>query len=442
MKKRLFYLLLMLPVLLWAQDSHVQMKNCGGLCFIPDSYSAETTPVLHILQEEGLCIYDNNIGLIKCIDLPGQEFTYRSSRTRTRAVEGVKRSSMHLEEEITSVYTGFAASKGVDFQALTHKEQQDIIIEYDERFGGYPEMRVEEDYTLFIHKEGGYGNFFNHYAYGTAYPKFGILLDKKGRVYRFNAAYEYEYSDWSDYTVVTQSITSEENVLALNLLNSGNSLFGRFYLTATLFNDDEALEYVRPVYTLVDVPLFESAVPGNSEEPVTSEGEYYNKGLAISGIEIVNDGGKVLSTISFGESYDRIGNFQFILGGMIEIGDGINVFELGNNRFISFDTVDEDNNIIYKHFYRIDISTSAVEAVNAPVCIKVRQHTSRSIEVNYNSERPAVAELFSVDGLKCASRVLPAGSGSFSMNVEGSGAYILTFSENGNAVSSMKIMIK
>ena len=110
------------------------------------------------------------------------------------------------------------------------------------------------------------------------------------------------------------------------------------------------------------------------------------------------------------------------------MGNSISIIKLGDNRFISFDTAEEEDGetSIYKHFYKINVATNSIEAVSAPVCVSVVQNTPNTIEVDYNTDKDANAALFSVDGQKCASQVINAGTGRFRMNVNGSGVYILT----------------
>lgn len=445
MKKIVLCLLLLSPIFSMAQTDYVQMKNCGSLCFIPSEYSAKEAPNLHILQSDGVGIYDNDISLVKNISLPLQEYTYQSSRTRTRSVEGVERNAIERLEEVTDMYISYAVSLNKNYEVLSYEEKQQLIADYDYYYYGVAvDIRVEEDFSLIVTKQYNGENFFHYPAYRYEYPKSGLLLDKDGKVFRFRASYSYKYSAWSDYTVSYETIKVENNIIACNIVGAqSSSLLPPFYISSTLFNDDSSLEYLRPVYTLVDAPVF-SWDSGYSEEPVTSEGEYSGKELAICGLEVVSESGTVLSSISFGKEYEKIGNLSLVGGSVIAVGSGVSIIQLGDNRFISFDTAEEEDGetSIYKHFYKINVATNSIETVSAPVCVSVVQNSPNTIEVDYNTDKDAHAELFSVDGQKCASQVINAGSGRFRMNVNGSGVYILTISEDSAVVGSQKILIK
>ena len=127
MSKIILCFSLLIPTLLNAQTDYLQMKNCSGLCFIPSEYSADESINLHILQDDGLGIYDNNICLIKTINLPQQEFSYQSSRTRSRNVEGVERIALKRLEEITDIYIRYADSENKDYASLSYEEKQKLI---------------------------------------------------------------------------------------------------------------------------------------------------------------------------------------------------------------------------------------------------------------------------------------------------------------------------
>ena len=447
MKKIILCLLLLSPIFSMAQTDYVQMKNCGSLCFIPSEYSAKETPNLHILQSDGVGIYDNDISQVKNISLPLQEYTYQSSRTRNRSVEGVERTAIERLREVTDVYISYAASQDKDYATLSYEERQNLIVDYDSYYYGATNTAVhdEGEYALIVCNEYYGNNFFNYSAYKYTYPMQGLLLDKDGKVYNFRATYDYKYSEWSDYTVSYETIKVENNIISCNIVGAeSSSLLNPFYISSTLFNDDSSLEYLRPIYTLVDAPTYEWVGGGYSDEPVTTDGEYSSKELAISGLEVVSESGAVLSSISFGKEYSKIGNLSLMGGTVVAVGNSISIIKLGDNRFISFDTAEEEDGetSIYKHFYKINVATNSIEAVSAPVCVSVVQNTPNTIEVDYNTDKDANAALFSVDGQKCASQVINAGTGRFRMNVNGSGVYILTISEDGAVVGSQKILVK
>ncbi len=445
MKKFFCFLVLWLPVVICAQNEHIMMESSGTLCFTPIKFAAEGNPVMHINQADGIGVYDNEINLQKFIEIPSQEFRYLSSKVRTRVVNGVVRTSLNRVENLTDTYVAYAAANGKDYATLSYSERQNLILNRDAQlYHSNIDMREEENFTLFVNNNYLGGNYFNESGYGYSYPKSGLLLDKDGSVFRFTATYGYEYSGWSEYEASYDTITSEKNVLQCSCNNTLDNSGAVFCLSSTLFNNDEAVEYLRPVYTLVDAdaPIYEFVGGDNSEEPIISDGEYFSKELAIKGLEIVNENGAVVGSIDFDEEYSSIGHFSLIAGAVFSIADYVTILQLGDNRFVSFDTVSNemDTITIYKHFYKINSATSSVEAVNTPVCIKVLQVSEQQIEVEYKGEREVDVELNAVTGQRCVERKM--GTGKRVFDVDGGGTYILTLRENGSLVGSQKIFVK
>ena len=447
MKQLLLFFLMSFPVALCAQnDGHIVMKDSGTLCFTPAEFAADDNGVMHIMQADGIGIYDNDISLVKSISLPVQEYTYQSSRSRTRSVEGVERTAVERLREVTDVYISYAASQDKDYATLSYEERQNLIVDYDSYYYGAVNTTVhdEGEYALIVYNEYYGNNFFNYPAYQYTYPMQGLLLDKDGKVYNFRATYNYKYSEWSDYTVSYETIKVENNIISCNIVGAqSSSLLNPFYISSTLFNDDNSLEYLRPVYTLVDGPVYSLEGGYNPEEPVTTDGEYSSKELAICGLEVVSESGVVLSSISFGKEYSKIGNLSLVGGTVFAVGSSISIIQLGDNRFISFDTADEEEGetSIYKHFYKIDAVASSIEAVNAPVCIKVLQSGARGIDVEYDRcGGNAEVELVTPAGQMRALKRVDAGK--CHIDVDSRGVYLLGVRENGELVSSKKIVIK
>lgn len=421
------------------------MKKNGTLCFTPAEYSFTGDAVMHIMQDDGVGVYDNNINLQKCIDIPvQQEYRYVSSSKRTRTVKDVVRTAVIRSENLTNTYIAYAASEGKDFAQLTYAEQQQVVQNYDAQYGADVDMREEDEFTLFMSNYNG--AYFNYSMYQNSYPKLGVLLDKDGEVYRFAATYQYEYTEWSDYNVVEyDTIKSEKNILSCIGIDSQGDVGGNtFCLSSTLFNEDEELEYIRPVYSIVDVelPVFKIIVGDVSEEPVTFETKSIKKDFAIKGLEIVSESGVVLSRIDFDEEYSNIGNYLLLDDNLFLIGIDITVLQLGENRFISFDTCSDeaDTKTIYKHFYKIDTKTNSIDAVKAPVCIKTMQSDAYRIEVESSCGNDAEVELSTVAGQKCAMQKMV--DGRCFIDVNSKGTYIITLRENGVLVGGKKILVK
>ena len=441
MKKILLSLLFAVPTLVGAQSEYVRLNKPGSLSFVPATLSADGNAVMHILQADGIGIYDNDIAQIKNIPISSQSFTYISSQQRTRDLL-VERTSFNKIEDITNVYSKYAQSRGFVFAELSREDKIMIIDLYEWENSETLRVTTEGDITYFTSRY--LSNYFNN---NYNYPKHGILLDANELVYRFTATYENVFGEWGEYVKEYATIESEKNIFLCNNIDAqGNVPTTNFYITSSLFNGDAAFEYIRPLYVLVDDGSTDYEI-FNSDRVVIGNGTNYSKKLAIKGLEFVSEDGRVINSIQFEKEYDEIaGNFQILGNNLVYKGYDITIMQYGGNRFITFDTQekdDEGNSVLYKHFYKIAAGTNSLEAVGAPVCMKVFRSGTQSIDVRFDTEKESEVTLNTLSGQQCAVQKVAAGSGGCSIDVpRGAGTYIVTLSEEGTLVDSKKIVIE
>ena len=456
MRKILIAALVATAPAMWAQNpSHIEFRNSETICFTPTQLTTGSDAIFHILQDGEINIYDNNLNLETSIETPQMCLPYLASRTRTRSVTAVVRTALQKGEERTSsVDTYCNNQQGVAFSSLTRNEQIETINEwiYSRYYeNGFVAEECDE-YTLLCINANPYEFFFRHQDYGKQYPKTGIMLTADGSVYDFTATYDYEYSAWSDFAEKHDTVVCEKPYLSCQYIDMRENIpvTPNFALTATLFNNDDALEYIRPLYTLTDGPVYEWVGEAYGDPaPITSDGKHYNKEAAIAGIEVVSQNGDVLKTISFEKEYKDIGNYlTFNLGGnvaRVNLGDYVTIIKLGENIFLSFDTTENDeegNDIVCKHFYKIDSVTNSVEAVAAPKVIKVLPTKEKGINVNFGNGNVSEVRVTSLAGQQCAKQSVEEGSSECTINTPlTQGTYIISVHENGKTVGTKKILI-
>ena len=438
---------------MWAQNpSHVEFRNCETICFTPTQLTTDGDAIFHILQEGEINIYDHNLDLETSIETPQMRLPYLASRTRTRSVTAVVRTSLLKGENRTSsVDTYCNEQQGKSFSSLTQDEQIEAIKAWMSSTRYYVDIFVAEEcekYTLLCNNNNPYEFFFRHQDYGKQYPKAGIMLTADGCVYDFTATYDYEYSAWSDFTEKHDTVVCENAYLSCQYIDMSENIpvTPNFALTATLFNNDDALEYIRPLYTLTDGPVYEWIGEANSDPaPVTTDGKFYNKEATIAGIEIVSQNGEVLNAINFEKEYESIGNYVSSGSMVFNTGNHITIIKLGGNIFLSFDTTEHDENgnyIVCKHFYKINSTGNSIEAVAAPKVIKVLPAGANSINVSFNNNNVSEVQVTSLTGQQCAKQSVEAGSGECTINAAlVQGTYIISLHENDKTVGTKKVQI-
>ena len=229
--------------------------------------------------------------------------------------------------------------------------------------------------------------------------------------------------------------------------DDNNSVGTAFYITQTLFNQDNEYEYIRPVYTTSNKTVL-SEVTTDLETPKTNEGEAFYKELLFGGIEIVDSNRDVINSITFDEDYNIIGDLSSIYNNVIKAGADITILKMGEYRYITFDTAkEEDGKIsIYKHFYKIDNIANRIEQVNTPVLISIvpavpNRNEPFQIHVENNANGKIIIN--TIQGIKQQEEPISAGKNIVNINATNKcGTYIVTQMRNGEISNTKKFFIK
>lgn len=441
-----------------AQDgNHVQMQNVGNLSFIPSWFSNDGLSVFHLFQEDGVNIYDREIALQKNIAIEKQSETYLARKYRTRSVAGATRTSFKLEEELTSTYNSYSESeRGQTFAELSKEDKVELIVQYESyMYGSKPDVRNQSDGSVwFLNKSYSYPDMYFAYPYFEfEYPKTGLVLTADGKVCTFAATYEFNYSEWSELKEEYDTLEGA-GILSCSYTNMDVNLpsTSLFYVTQTLFNDDAEYEYIRPLYTLKEGPndvIIEQ--PSYIESPVTTKNEegYGNKSLGIKGFSVVSANGDVVKTIEFEDVYDEIGQYTIISGSIFKYGGDVVILQLGDNVYLTFDTIGEDedyNRVVYKHFYRIDSKTNSIEEAQPRILMNVVPATPKSnetINVNFENKEGCELSLTSVGGKLCYKLKVPAGQNQCHIDTNlSSGTYIVGVKGKSGIAETRKIIVR
>ena len=451
MKNLLLIISLLATVMTNAQESHIVLQKGNGTNFIPTSLRDKGDAALHIYSGKTIDLYDNEISFMRSIEADSIQIEYLASTRREREVTGVECDAIIKVEELTEVYRNYIPN----FDEMTRSEKIEAIIKHEENYSGTRSTssilvtEPQEGITLFCNREYS-NNFFAYHYFGEKYPKTGIMLDEEEKVFRFNAIYQFTYTEWGDYKEEYDTL-SNKGVLQARYIDTddNNSTGSAFYITQTLFDQDDRYEYIRPVYIAVDgddAPI--SAYPSYSETPETSESKYFEKILASAGIEIVKDNGEVLSSVAFGDNYEMIGDLTTLSGYVVKTGTDITILKMGEYRYMTFDTAKEEEEgfCIYKHFYKIDNITNSIKQVKEPTLIKVvpavpEKNNAFQVEVDSNSGGKIIIN--SAQGTQKQQESIAPGRNIVNIEAtEQSGTYIVTQIESGVVTATKKIFIK
>jgi hypothetical protein len=208
-----------------------------------------------------------------------------------------------------------------------------------------------------------------------------------------------------------------------------------FYLSQTLFNEDNAYEYVLPILTPVD---FENESMGWDEAKQQDVVAYKTSGtyLRTTGFRIVNESGATVNTISFDNNFEPNGDF--------------NIIDLDGNIFLAVDgyivkSATEFVNAVI--VYSIDPQTSSVRQISMEEGMHIsptmpRRSEMITITLEGNSKQPRQVNIVNATGKTVKRIVVPAGQRSIQVNAGELSPGLNIVNVNGQKTQACKIIVR
>lgn len=413
---------------------------------VPKEFSYKGTPCLILsngsYDDYSFLVYNENIEQVKSIKLNPSTFDYQLTyKVEKREVKSVD------EKDRREAGTYNSLDEFMQRESILDPSFTPAALIYTDLGNG--DRRVDFDYDKLDNSFGG-NQFFHKEFFGEKYPYvYGIEHEGKFTLYR--VWYTVSYTDWVEKGEETEdnSFTVKPLQLAnVNLNNDANRASEYFYVSQTLFNEDEAYEYLVPKFKMVEASVGGSTGPTISDSSTGSDYleetiELTQKTLltkesnvALVGFQVVGENGNVLKDLSFG---DYLGDRW--------ISDAT-VITIGTNIFLAFEGRDsEGKNATI--FYKIDRTTSSIQKVRTvPGGMNLSStiaNRGADIQVNFNdnNEKGSEISVFSANGAKVKSVKVPAGQKTATLNVNGSaGMYLINRAQYGKANETKKIVIK
>lgn len=278
----------------------------------------------------------------------------------------------------------------------------------------YYNVKVEEHgtETWFV------SEYYDSWAYEENFPRVYFSLKSDGSLWHTYILYK-EITAYSDKWIqihepTVYEYTSYPGNTYLNI--NGREIDGSLTATQKLFNDDDAYEYIVPIFTYKTAEYYEGACINGMYEYKTAE-----VGDFVTGFKIMNDKGETLQT--FNSSWHRM--YAFILG---------------ENIYVT-----PDNG----KYYRVNKSGSSTLAeVSMPSGVSISPRVAQnSTPVNITateSDSDRTIKVISANGSIMTTTKIPAGSTSATINTSRfrSGTYIVLVSEGDKMVENCKIIIR
>ncbi|TFU93131.1 T9SS type A sorting domain-containing protein [Barnesiella sp. WM24] len=260
--------------------------------------------------------------------------------------------------------------------------------------------------------------YYDSWRYEENFPRVYYSLKSDGSLWYTYILYK-EITAYSDKWIqihepTVYEYTSYPGNTYLNI--NGREIDGSLTATQKLFNDDDAYEYIVPIFTYKTAEYYEGACINGMYEYKTAE-----VGDFVTGFKIMNDKGETLQT--FNSSWHRM--YAFILG---------------ENIYFTPDS---------EKYYRVNKSGSSTLAeVSMPSGVSISPRVAQnSTPVNITateSDSDRTIKVISANGSIMTTTKIPAGSTSATINTSRfrSGTYIVLVSEGDKMVENCKIIIR
>lgn len=407
---------------------------------IPKDYSFDGNAKLHFFDyDRNVSVYDDNIEIVKQFELSNQTYSFeRTYVTKTREVKNVTAEVLHSEMYIDfndyyMTYEDWLYQQemmGGNDYTFIKKEMPDGTI----KIYGYNIWSVES--TIFA---------YNHF--GAEYPMTYLLYNPtEGTIHRFYVRYKVEYTEWkeSEKETVSETYTASPMKLLYWNMALGQSEEGpSFYVSQTLFNEDEDYEYIVSKYTLVEEGgdlISDDVISGDSQyggEIILSKRDLVSTGYpAQTGFRVMSSDGRVLKDIDFEDGF-RLYDYNY---------DDQYLIVMGNKTYIAIDGEYNDNEGSQRGFvfYLVDGKETAIKQVKtAPIKMKVTKRAN-TIDVHLsNTVQPSNIVVTNMNGMTLARQNARAGQSEVMINaIAPSGVYNVSRIQNGKVVDSSKVVLK
>ena len=407
---------------------------------IPKEFSFDGKPLITMYDnsdEKNLLIYDENLNLVKQVDMTKSfsfdySLTYRDEVRHVTNVKEKEKSQTNLNmtfEEWQSRQSMLDPSFTPSALTIQVQENGDSVITYKSNYTSYEYL------------------YFAYNTFGVKYPKL-YWLASKGNMYECKPNYEVEYSDWQVINTYTQNIHEKLDRLRLcNInLNSGDGRANYYFIVSqTLFNNDADFEYIIPKFKLSqnsNVMGYSSEInTGYNNETIdtiqtvcnSEESNFY-----LIGFQIVSSEGNVINDINF-DTGEGVSGIDL---------DHAYVITIGSNTYLAFDGYDS-NDKRATLFYKINRTTSDIKKVkvasNSMLVSSTVQEHNAIVNINFTDENNGGSNIVvtSTNGVNVKQVTVPSNQKSVQFNFAGNaGVYCISRVQKGKISEVKKVLIK
>lgn len=283
--------------------------------------------------------------------------------------------------------------------------------------------------------------YYSESEYGPFYPRMFYAYGPDGCLYlvvreKTHTAYTGEWTLSRDETA-THYQSSPFLGLAVYNYDGGTTSLGKIFASQTLFNGDDAYEYIQPIYDYYVTMRIEEDRDYDGEVDFTRTG-YEPR---VTGFNIVSDNGATLQTVSFGNGLYADSDDDYC-----------KMLKIDNKHYIVCSVYEEKENgnrQYYSMLYNITPGTTGIKQVGEPIKTRVYptvtdRNGTVTVESGGNSDTAREVSVANAAGQTLLRTTIPAGSKAVTIaaNRLSQGMNIVTVRGTKDNARSTKVMVK
>lgn len=409
---------------------------------IPKEYTYSHKPLLLMRGEDDdkyVMVYDENIDLVEKITMDKhQAFNYTLSyNTETRDVKSVDKT----ETSKRDIYSAFEDWKQRQLDFDPNLSSSDFIISKQENGDSIISVALHDDYYI-------RQMYFGYDYFGTKYQR-RYWLCSNGKMYQCDATYNVSYTEWKSAGITQTEYSKDVDKIFLKNMNldNGSGEEGTFFdVSQTLFNQDEAFEYLVPKYAL------SANSTGGNNDVVIGGNNPYDDNIVLSrstiaseksnvvmvGFQVVSSNGNVVKDLDFDGGFETNLEYDNPVGALITI---------GGNVYIAFNGY--ANGEECSVFYKVDRTSTNIQKVkSAPASMRIfpsvtNKNTAITVDLNDDNVGGSELIVYSSTGIAVNKISVPANQKSTTFSVNAStGVYNVVRIHKNQAKEVKKIIIR
>ena len=387
----------------------------GSINFIYSQFTSGNQALLLTREwndDESTCKYtilDKSLNVIKTFQTP-QYPEVTATSTRYQAISG----PIGVHETYRQEGMRWEGISAAEFEQMCNSE-------------GYSRKQTVDGQTRYL--PDAQWDYYYQEIFGMEYPNRFRVWDSAAQC-GIEYAVEYGYDEWGNTGKYGEGQTSTESrrprPVSLYPTSEQCGDMHSIYVTQTLFNTDEAYEWIVPILSTV------SADYENEYERVTGQT------LCSTGFRVMSENGSAVAEVTYPSGYYGTG-----------YSDGYDLLMVDNKYYLSATVTNLSRTEEFEIIYEVTQGSSALNMVGAPIRIKVyptapHRGTPVEVELGETSGSRCTVAVVSVSGQTVMTRNIEPGSTRTSIDTAAMqpGVYVVTVTDARGTRNATKIAVR